>query len=137
MTKLTNLTNELDALADDDWVYVWDRSTPANPDAKAAGARFRPAGAKITNYSRFEGNINIPALAAGVEGDASIAIAGAAVGDHVQFNLSAAPPTNIAILACWAEADAVKVRFRNTHSATAYAGASAACTALVTRSIPP
>lgn len=137
MTKLTNLTNELDTLADDDWVYVWDRSNPSNPDAKAAGVRFRPAGAKITNYFRFEGNVAIPALAAGIEGDATVTVTGAAVGDHVQFNLSAAPTANIAILACWAEADVVKVRFRNTHASSAYAGASVACTALVTRSVTP
>lgn len=137
MTKVSNLTNEVTELADNDLLYVWDASTPANPDSKMLGARLRPAGAKITSHLRYEGDITIPDLAAAAEADATITVAGALPDDHVVFNLAAAPPANIAILACWAEADVVKVRFRNTHAATAYVTAAVACVALVSRSIVP
>lgn len=136
MTNVTALT-EIDAIADNDVLYIWDASAPSAPDKKIPGQKLRPAGSKISNYFRFDGSIAIPALAAGVEGDATIAVAGAAVGDHVQFNLQAAPPANIAILATWVIADVVGVRFRNTHASVAYAGGSVACVALVTRSTAP
>ena len=138
MTKLMNLTNELSTLADNDYIYVYDASTPANPDAKAAAGLFRPIGAKITNHIRYEGNISAPALAAGIEGDATIAVVGAAVGDHLTFNLTTALPANLAILHAWVSAsDVATVRFRNTHASTPYAGAALPCVALVSRSITP
>lgn len=88
-------------------------------------------GAKITNYLRLDGNITIPAMAAGDEATATIAVAGAIAGDHVQINLTAGPPANVGIMACWADMDLVKVRFRNTHASTAYVSAVVACTVLV------
>lgn len=133
MTNVTALA-EIDTLADNDILYVWDASTPSSPDKKIPGLKLRPDGARITAYRRFDGNIAIPALAAGVEGDATIAVLGAAVGDHVQFNFQASPPGNIAIVATWVIADTVGVRFRNTHASVAYAGGNVACMALVTRS---
>lgn len=136
MTTLPNLT-ELADLSDSDWVYVWDASNPGTPDRKASPVRFRPPGARITNHLRYEANITIPAMAAGDEATATIAVAGAIPGDHVVFNLAAAPPANIGIMACWAELDVVKVRFRNTHASVAYVSAAVACTALVSRSAAP
>lgn len=137
MTTLSNLTNEVTELADNDLLYVWDASTPGNPDGKMLGLRLRPVGSKITNYLRYEANITIPSMAAGVEADASIAVAGTLAGDHALFNLLAAPPANIAILAVWTDANLVWVRFRNTHASVAYVSAAVACTALVTRSVVP
>ncbi|KQV35544.1 MULTISPECIES: hypothetical protein [unclassified Rhizobium] len=134
MTKLPDLAHEVTELADNDWVYVYDVSNPADPDGKMLGSRFRPAGVRITNYLKFDGNITIPNLAAGAEADATVAVPGALVEDHVIFNLNLAPPANIAILATWAEADIVKVRFRNTHAATAFVTADVGCGALVIRS---
>jgi hypothetical protein len=135
MSKVTALT-EIDAVADNDVMYIWDASTPSAPDKKVPFSKLRPSGVRITNNFRYEGNITIPALAAGVEGDATIAIAGAAVGDHLVFNLTAALPGNIAVLHAWVSAaDTATVRFRNTHAANAYAGAAIACVALASRSV--
>jgi hypothetical protein len=134
MTKVTALT-EIDSVADEDVLYIWDASTPAAPDKKVPFSKIRPPGVRITNNLRYEGNVNIPALAAGVEGDATIVIAGAAVGDHLVFNLAAALPGNIAVLHAWVSAaDTATVRFRNTHASAAYAGAAIACVALASRS---
>lgn len=134
MTSLPNLT-EIDALADGDYFYVWDASDPSSPDKKVPVSKVRPAGAKITNYIRYASTIVIPNLAALAEADVLITVTGAQVGDHVDFNLSAAPPANIGIQAVWAAADQVGVRFRNTHASNAFVTASPACTALVTRSV--
>lgn len=173
MTKITE-KNEIDALADNDLLYVRDASDPSNPDKKMLGSKlriftadlstapvatpadddriglwdvsdgpaprkhllfsaFRPAGAKVTQHLRFAGNIAIPAMAAGVENDATIAVAGAAVGDHAVFNIQ--PPANIAVLSCWVSAaDVLTVRFRNLHASSAYAGGNVSCVALVSRS---
>jgi hypothetical protein len=38
MTKVTDLT-EIDALADNDYLYVWDASTPSTPDKKIPGSK--------------------------------------------------------------------------------------------------
>lgn len=133
MTNVTALA-EIDALADNDVMYVRDASDPANPDKKIPGSKLRPDGIRITAYRRFEGNVAVPALAAGAEADVSIAVVGALAGDHALFNLLAAPPANIAIMATWAGADTVTIRFRNTHASVAYAGGSLACMALITRS---
>lgn len=133
MSKLPDLTNEVTEIADNDYIYVWDASTPDNPDAKAMGAKLRPAGVKITNHLRYSGDITIPGLAAGVEGDATITVTGALEGDHVVFNI--ALPTNIAVLGSWVSAaDTVTVRFRNTHASNAYSTDDIACLALVSRS---
>lgn len=136
MTSVTALT-EIDAIADNDVLYVWDASAPSDPDKKVSGSKLRPSGSKITNYYRYSGAVTIPALAAGVEANATISVPGAIAGDHVQFNLLVAPPANIAILAFWAAADLVAIRFRNLHASNAYAGDSVTCSALVTRSAAP
>lgn len=138
MTKLMNLTNELTELADNDYLYVYDASNPSNPDAKMPARLLRPAGVKITNHLRYEGNITAPALAAGVEGDATIAVTGALVGDHAVFNLTTALPASLAILHAWVSAlGVVTVRFRNMHASAAYAGGALTCVALVSRSVAP
>ncbi|TCA48548.1 hypothetical protein E0J16_25810 [Rhizobium pisi] len=134
MTQLSNLP-EIDALADGDYFYVLDVSDVVTPDKKVSWIKVRPEGARITNYKRFSDTITIPNLAAGVEGDGTISVPGAAIGDNVVFNLTAALPANIAILGCWVSAaDTVKVRFRNTHASTAFTTADVSCVALVIRS---
>lgn len=135
MTDITNLP-EIPALADNDLLYVWDASDPSNPDKKMLASKVRPAGAKITNQLRFAGNITVPSLAAGVEADATIAVPGAAVGDHVTFGLTVLLPASLGILHYWVSAaDTVSVRIRNFHASVTYVGAALACTALVTRSV--
>lgn len=137
MTKVNNLT-EIDALADNDVFYVWDASTPGAPDKKAPFSKIRPPGARITNYLRYESTITIPAINAATEGSATIAVVGAAVGDHVVFNIRDALPADLGITSVRVSAaDTVQVRFRNLHTANNYAGGSLACDALVIRSITP
>lgn len=134
MTKLTDLT-EIDSLADNDVLYVWDASSPSTPDKKITGLKLRPAGAKITNYLRYESIIIIPAINAATEGSATIAIAGAAVGDHVVFNMQDALPADLGIMSVRVSAaNTVQVRFRNLHTVTNYVGGTLACLALVIRS---
>lgn len=134
MTNVTALT-EIDALADNDVLYVWDASTPGDPDKKIPGSKLRPTGAKVTHYYRAAGNITIPDLAAGVEGTATFTVTGAAVGDNVLFNPTAALPANLAITSVYVSAaDTVSVRFRNLHAADAFVTAALACVALVIRS---
>ncbi|WP_033048589.1 hypothetical protein [Sinorhizobium meliloti] len=134
MTQLPDLP-EIDALADNDLLYVWDASTPSAPDKKITGLKLRPAGAKVTHYLRYESTIIIPAIGAATEGSATIAVAGAVVGDHVVFNMAEALPADLAITSVRVSAaDAVQVRFRNLHTANAYAGGTLTCTALVIRS---
>lgn len=133
MSKLTE-KDEIDSVADGDLFYARDVSDPSKPDKKVPFSKIRPAGARVTHNFRFAGNIAIPALAAGVEGDATITVTGAVAGDHVSFNLQ--PPASIAVLSSWVSAnDTVSVRFRNTHASSAYAGGAVACVALVSRSI--
>lgn len=175
MAKLTEKT-EIDALADNDLLYIRDASAPSDPDKKITGAKLkrdvanptgatqeatpddgdilliwdvddpanhrkwiflsqlRPVGAKITHHRRFAGNIAIPNIAADEEQDATIAVAGAAVGDHVVFNPSAPPPAGLIVSAGWVSAaDTVTIRFRNAGSG-AFAAANLACVALVSRS---
>ena len=134
MTNVTALT-EIDAIADNDVLYIRDASDVANPDKKITGAKLRPTGAKVTHYYRYAGNIVLPALAAGVESNVTISVPGAAVGDHALFNMQDALPADLAITSVRVSAaDTVSVRVRNLHSATGYAGGSLACTALVSRS---
>lgn len=122
-------------IAQDDQIMIWDVSDPATPRKYILVSDIRPAGAKITDLMRYAGPIVVPALAAGVEADVTIAVAGAAVGDHLVFNLVDALPANLAVLYARVSAtDTVQVRFRNLHASTGYAGASLACTALVSRS---
>lgn len=119
--------------ADDDLICVHDVSDGVNPRKKLPWVKLRPAGAKITNNVRYTGNIAVPSMAAGVEADGTITVTGAAIGDHVIFNME--PPANVAVLACWVSAaNTVKARFRNTHASNSYAGAAVACVALVSRS---
>jgi hypothetical protein len=135
MTKVTNLPS-IDAIADNDLLYVWDASDLVTPDKKATGLQMRPVGAKVTNYLRYQSNITIPSMAAGVEADATLTITGALVGDNVVFNLAAAIPGNIAILGVVVTAtDTVKVRFRNTHASVAFSTVDVACVALVIRHV--
>lgn len=135
MTNVTNLP-AIDVIADNDLFYVRDASDPTTPDKQATGAQLRPTGAKITNYLRYQGNITIPTMAAGVEADATLSIAGALVNDSVLFNLAAAIPGNIAILGVVVTtADTVKVRFRNTHASVSFSTVDVACVALVIRHV--
>ncbi|TAU33348.1 hypothetical protein ELI20_21095 [Rhizobium ruizarguesonis] len=135
MTKVTNLP-AIDAIADNDLIYVWDASDLVTPDKKATGSQIRPTGAKVTNYLRYQGNVTIPALAAQAEADATLTITGALVGDNVVFNLAAAIPGNIAILGVVVTTtDTVKVRFRNTHASVAFSTVDVACVALVIRHV--
>ncbi|MBW8285073.1 MAG: hypothetical protein K0M55_15895 [Rhizobium sp.] len=135
MTNVTALTNTVTEPADNDWIYIWDASTPANPDAKMSPSALRPAGAKVTHYYRAAGNITIPDLAAGVEGTATFTVTGAAVGDNALFNPTAALPANLAITTVYVSAaNTVSVRFRNLHAADAFVTAALACVALVIRS---
>jgi len=132
MTKITE-KDEIDELADGDLFYVRDASEPSNPDKKVPFSKVRPTGARITHHYRFSDDITIPNISAGAEADATIAVPGAATGDHVVFNME--PPANIAVLSSWVSAaDTVKVRFRNTHASNAYSTADIACVALVSRS---
>ncbi|WP_210338994.1 hypothetical protein [Ensifer sp. ENS04] len=137
MTKLNNLP-EIDAVADNDTFYVSDASTPGAPDKKVPFSKIRPAGAKMTSLLRYESTITIPAINAATEGSATIAVAGAAVGDHVVFNMRDALPADLGIMSVRVSAaDTVQVRFRNLHAANNYAGGVLACDALVIRSIIP
>ncbi|ASY64435.1 hypothetical protein SJ05684_c30660 [Sinorhizobium sojae CCBAU 05684] len=98
--------------------------------------KLRPAGSKITHYLRYESTIVIPAINAATEGSAAITVAGAAVGDHVVFNMRDALPADLGITSVRVSAvDTVQVRFRNFHTANNYAGGTLACDALVIRSI--
>lgn len=179
MTQLPNLTNDVATVADNDWFYLYDTSTPGNPDGKISGANLRetladlstsaqltfstladtdrfvvwdvsdgdnprkyilasdirPPGAKVTRYSGYAGAIVIPAIAAGVETDVTVTVTGAAVGDHLVFNMQDAMPANLIIThSRISAADTALVRFRNVHASTGYAGASLLCTALAIRS---
>ena len=133
MAKVTDLP-EIDAVVDADYFYIWDASSPSAPDKKVSASKMRPTGAEITNYFRFDGNITVPALAAGAEWTATITVPGAAIGDHSVFNLKVANPAGVTIMGYTVTAaDTVSVVFRNL-GAGAYAGAVLACTALVNRS---
>lgn len=133
MSKITG-KNEIDAVADNDLFYARDVSEPSDPDKRVPFSKIRPAGNRVTHNFRFAGNVAIPALAAGVEGDATVTVAGAVVGDHASFNIQ--PPASIAVLASWVSAnDTLSIRFRNLHASSAYAGGNVACVALVSRSI--
>jgi hypothetical protein len=133
MSKITD-KDEIDALADGDLFYVRDASDPSNPDKKVPFSKIRPTGSRITNRYRYASTITIPNLSAGAEADGTITVVGAAVGDHVVFNME--PPANIAVLASWVSAaDTVKVRFRNTHASNAYSTGDVSCVALVSRSV--
>ena len=134
MTKVPDLP-EVDVVSDEDFFYIYDTSMPLSPDRKVPGSKMRPAGARISRYLRYEGNIALPALAAGAEAAATISLAGALPGDNVIFNLAALNPGNIAIIGVAVTAsDVVSVMFRNTHASAAYAGAALPCMALVIRS---
>lgn len=133
MSKITEKT-EIDAVEDGDLFYARDVSDPSNPDKKVPFSKIRPAGNRVTHNFRFAGNVAIPGLAAGVEGDANVTVTGAVVGDHASFNIQ--PPASIAVLACWVSANnTLTVRFRNLHASSAYAGGNVACVALVSRSV--
>ncbi|MBB4342162.1 hypothetical protein [Rhizobium leguminosarum] len=135
MTKVPNLP-AIDTIADNDLLYIWDASDPVIPDKKVTGLQMRPAGAKVTNYLRYQSNITIPSMAAGVEADATLIIIGALAGDNVVFNLASPIPGNIAILGVVVTAaDTVKVRFRNTHASVAFSTVDVACVALVIRHV--
>lgn len=135
MTKVPDLP-EIDAVADNDYIYIWDASDPANPDKKVPRSKLRPAGSIITNHLRFASTIAVPAMAALTDGTATIAVPGALVGDHVVFNMQDPLPADLAVTVVRVSAaDTVQVRFRNLHASNAYAGAALACVALVIRSV--
>jgi len=121
--------------ADDDRIGIWDVSDGAAPRKYLPWSAFRPTGSKITHHYRFSGNIAIPNIAADSEQDASITVTGAAVGDHVVFNPTSAPPAGLVVAAAWVSAaDTVSVRFRNVTPSTAFVAANLACVVLVSRS---
>jgi hypothetical protein len=133
MTKVQDLT-EIDVLENGDVFYVADASTPGAPDKKVPWSKMKPAGAKVTNQLRYEGNITIPTIAAGAEGSGSISVAGALVGDHVIFNPTAALAAGLGIMSVHVSAtDTVSVRFRNFGGGS-FSTAALACVALVMRS---
>lgn len=133
MTKVQDLT-EIDALADGDLFYVADVSNPGAPDRKVRFSQMVPAGAKITNHFRYDGNITIPTIAAGAEGTATITVNGAQTGDHVVFNPNASLASDIGITAVRVSAaNTVAVRFRN-FGGSSFTSAAIACVALVSRS---
>jgi hypothetical protein len=137
MTKVTDLS-EIDALADNDYFYVWDASDPTSPDKKVPRSKVRPSGAIITNNLRYAANITIPAIAAASEQTSTIIVTGALPGDNVVFNMVDPLPADLAVtMVRVSAADTVQVRFRNLHTANAYAGAALACVALVIRSVAP
>lgn len=137
MTKVTDLP-EIDTLADNDYFYVYDTSDPSNPDKKVPRSKVRPTGVILSNLLRYAANITIPGIAAAAEQSATIAVPGALVGDHVVFNVQDALPADLAVTVVRVSAnDTVQVRFRNLHTANAYAGGVLACTALVIRSVAP
>lgn len=134
MTKISDLP-EIDALADNDLLYVWDASTPGAPDKKLPASKVRPTGAVLTNAIRYAGNIVLPAINAGTESSVTISVPGAVAGDHVVFNMQDALPADLAITTVRVSAaDTVSIRFRNLHASSNYAGGTLLCTALVIRS---
>jgi hypothetical protein len=134
MTKVTDL-DEADAVADNDYFYMWDASDPANPDKKIPASKVRPSGSKLTNAFRYAGNIVLPAINAGTESSVTISVPGAAAGDHATFNMQDALPADLAITSVRVSvADTVSIRFRNLHASNNYAGGTLLCTALVIRS---
>lgn len=133
MTKVQDLT-EIDALADGDLFYVADVSNPGAPDRKVPYSKMVPAGAKITNHFRYDGNITIPTIAAGSEGTATITVNGTQPGDHVLFNPNASLASDLGITAVRVSAaNTVAVRFRN-FGGSSFTSADIACVALVSRS---
>lgn len=72
---------------DDDRIGVQDMSDSTDPRKYLPFSKFRPSGAKITHHFRFAGNITIPTLGAGDEGDATITVTGAVAGDHTVLTL--------------------------------------------------
>lgn len=134
MTKITD-KDPIDALADNDLFYVRDASDPLNPDKKATFSQIRPEGARIMNHYRYAGNISIPNIAADAEADVAITVTGAAVGDHVVFNPTAAPAAGLVFSAAWVSAaNTVTVRVRNVDPAVAFVAATLASVVLVSRS---
>lgn len=164
MTRLADLPNELTHIDDDGWLYTFsDNVDPENPHCKMKQSTLRgvdrvetltnktigtvavkvpvfasqlqmTGSAKLTAWFRTAGNLTIPAITNGAEGDATYTVTGAAVGDHVVFNPTAAPPAGLAIMSTWVSgANTVTVRIRN-HSGSNYGGGTLASVALVTRS---
>ncbi|KQO80228.1 hypothetical protein [Rhizobium sp. Leaf262] len=124
-------------LADNDRIPVWDVSDPVNPRKYATPTSLRSAGVKVTNQFRYDGVITIPALAASAGDVATIAVAGAASGDHLVFNPKDALPANLGITAVRvSNADTVQVCFRN-FGGSAFVSAPLNCVALVIRSAAP
>lgn len=133
MTKVTELP-EIDTPADNDVLYLFDVSDATTPDKKVPVAKLRPPGARITNYLRFHGAINLPNIVAETEATVAITIAGAALGDHVIFNTEDALPAGLGVMAVRiSAANTLSVRIRN-FSMTDFAAASINAVALVARS---
>lgn len=152
MTKVPDLTTELTDVEDGAFIYVYSPANPSTPDAKMKlsnllkqvgkvltpskfyAERLQLTGAKLTRVYRAAGNLAVPALASNAESDIDFSVAGAAAGDSVIFNPTAAPVAELAITAAWVSgADTVKVRVRNL-GAGSYAGGNLAGLAVVVRS---
>lgn len=134
MTKVSDL-DQIDAVTDETLFYGYDPTDPGNPDKRVPYSMLRPAGAVVTDYLRFDDDVTIPNLAALAETDVTLSVPGALPGDNVIFNFAAAQPANIAVCGVFiSAADAVKVRFRNTHATNAFVTAAVAAVALVIRS---
>lgn len=97
--------------------------------------RLQLVGAKITRFYRAVGDITISALAAGAEEELTIAVTGAAVGDHVIVTPNAAAPeAGVSFGLTWVSAaDTVKIRVSNL-SAGALTGGNLSVAVLVIRS---
>jgi hypothetical protein len=101
---------------------VRDASDAANPDKKMSGSKLRPTGARITNFLRYAGQITLPAVAAASEGVSTFVVTGAAIGDHVVFNISDALAADIGITGVRVNvANSIGVTFRNSHAANTLA----------------
>lgn len=132
MTKVQDLP-EIDALADNDVLYVADASSPGAPDKKVPWSKMKPAGVRIGAQYRYDGDITIPTISAGAEGTGTITVPGVQPGDHVVFNPNAALASDLGIMAVRVSAaDTISVRFRN-FGGSSFVSAALACVALVMR----
>lgn len=154
---------EVTSAADDDLFYALRTADASLPDKRikwsnilsqtatllnktiGAPATLKPVytnllqivGAKVSHIYRAADSITISALAAEAEETLTLAVTGAAVGDHVILSPTAAPEAGVCLAAAWVSADdTVSVRVQNNSSGS-LTGGSLAVTALVIRSAAP
>lgn len=150
MTTLPNIANQLTAYEAAAIFYSYSPANPSAPDRRLTWATLVGAvpgvplarystllqlvGAKLTHLYRAAGNMTIPSINSGAEGDATFTVTGAIAGDLVLLNPTAAPAAGLAISAAWVSAaDTVTARIRN-HGGGNYGGGTLAVVALVQRS---